>query len=115
MRMIEIERRFAAIAHGRHWHETDDLWVRTNVCSWWKSGHAAGITAKTDFDPKRVMRRFFLLRRTPCDLGIEHAFNGAALPSIATNSRRFIVAQPPSTLIGAPDRIRAPSTPNTPP
>jgi hypothetical protein len=22
-----------------------------NVCSWWKSGHAADITAKTDFDP----------------------------------------------------------------
>jgi len=29
------------------WHETDVLCVPTNV----KSGHAADITAKTDFDP----------------------------------------------------------------
>src|SRR5262245_43344590 len=27
------------------------LCVPTNVCSWWKSGHAADITAMTDFDP----------------------------------------------------------------
>jgi hypothetical protein len=30
---------------------TKRLRVPTNVCSWWKSGHAADITAKTDFDP----------------------------------------------------------------
>jgi putative ABC transport system substrate-binding protein len=28
--------------------------VPANVCSWWKSGHAADITAKTDFDPKQT-------------------------------------------------------------
>jgi hypothetical protein len=42
---------FAASAHGSLWHETDILCVPTNVCSGWKSGHAADITAKTDFDP----------------------------------------------------------------
>jgi hypothetical protein len=37
------------LQHNRH--ETDVQCVPTNVCSWWKSGHAADITAKTDFDP----------------------------------------------------------------
>jgi hypothetical protein len=46
-----IESRVAAIAHGRYWHETDVLCVPTNVCCWGKSGRAADITAKTDFDP----------------------------------------------------------------
>jgi cupin superfamily acireductone dioxygenase involved in methionine salvage len=36
--------------NGRCWHETDVLCVPTNVCSWWKSGHAADIAAMTDFD-----------------------------------------------------------------
>jgi hypothetical protein len=31
--------------------QTDVLCVPTNVCSWGKSGRAADITAKTDFDP----------------------------------------------------------------
>jgi hypothetical protein len=33
------------------WHETAVLCVRTNVCSWGKSGRAADTTAKTGFDP----------------------------------------------------------------
>ena len=33
------------------WHETAVQSVPANVCSWGKSGHAADITAKTDFDP----------------------------------------------------------------
>jgi hypothetical protein len=44
---------FAAIAHGRLWHETDVLCVPTNVCSWGNSGRAADIAATTAFDPKR--------------------------------------------------------------
>jgi hypothetical protein len=28
-----------------------------NVCSWWKSGHAANITARTAFDPGCVKTR----------------------------------------------------------
>jgi len=47
---------FAASAHGRFWHETDVLCVPTNFCSWWKSGHAADITVKTDFDPKATLQ-----------------------------------------------------------
>jgi ABC-type transporter Mla subunit MlaD len=38
-------------------HETDVLCVPKNVCSWWKSGHAADITARTGFDPKRSPAR----------------------------------------------------------
>jgi putative ABC transport system substrate-binding protein len=34
---------FAAMHLVRTWHETDVLCVPTNVCSWWKSGHAAGL------------------------------------------------------------------------
>jgi len=45
---------FAAPRYVASWHETDVLCVPTNVCSWWKSGHAADITAKTDFDPQRT-------------------------------------------------------------
>ena len=40
------------------WHETAGLIVPTNVCSWWKSGRAADITAQTDFDPNGL--------REPC-------------------------------------------------
>jgi hypothetical protein len=32
---------FAAVHLVRNWHETDVLCAPTNVCSWWKSGHAA--------------------------------------------------------------------------
>jgi hypothetical protein len=42
-----------AIAAYRH--ETDVLCVPTNVCSWWKSDHAADIIAKTDFGPTAVI------------------------------------------------------------
>jgi hypothetical protein len=42
---------FAAPAQDRLWHETAVLCVPANVCSRGKSGHAADITANTDFDP----------------------------------------------------------------
>jgi hypothetical protein len=32
--------------------------VPTNVCSWWKSGRAADITAMTDFDPTRTLQHY---------------------------------------------------------
>jgi hypothetical protein len=35
---------FVASANDGFWHETDVLCVPTNVCSRWKSGHAADIT-----------------------------------------------------------------------
>src|SRR5262249_49160101 len=47
-----VAAQLAAIAHSRLWHKTAVLCVPTNVCSWGKSGRAADITAKTDFDPK---------------------------------------------------------------
>src|SRR5262249_30150777 len=37
---------FAAPRYVASWHETDVLCVPTNVCSWWKSGHEADITAR---------------------------------------------------------------------
>src|SRR6516225_12224644 len=40
------------LQHNRH--ETDVLCVPTNVCSWWKSGRAADITAMTNFEPSAV-------------------------------------------------------------
>jgi len=50
------KKHFVAIAHDRLWHETDVLCVPTNVCSWGKSGRAADITAKTDFDPNGLQK-----------------------------------------------------------
>jgi hypothetical protein len=47
-----LETLFCCSAGASLWHETAVLRVPTNVCSWWKSGHAADITAKTDFDPQ---------------------------------------------------------------
>jgi hypothetical protein len=47
---------FAAMHESVLGHETDVLCVPTNVCSWWKSGHAADITAKTDFDALRTLQ-----------------------------------------------------------
>src|SRR6516165_6985533 len=47
---------FAAPRYVASWHETDVLCVPTNVCSWWKSGHAADITAKTEFDPNGLRK-----------------------------------------------------------
>jgi hypothetical protein len=38
---------------SRFWRETAVLCVPANVCSWGKSGRAADITAKTDFELKR--------------------------------------------------------------
>jgi len=43
------------------WHETAALCVLTNVCSWWKSGHAADTTAKTGFDPSATSARFAVM------------------------------------------------------
>jgi hypothetical protein len=46
---------------GPVWHETAALCVRTNVCSWWKSGQAADTTAKTGFDPSATSARFAVM------------------------------------------------------
>jgi hypothetical protein len=37
---------FCCGARVRSWHETAVVCVPTNVCSWWKSGHEADITAR---------------------------------------------------------------------
>jgi len=42
---------FAALHLVRNWHEKDVPGVPTNVCSWWKSGHAADITPMAEVDP----------------------------------------------------------------
>src|SRR5947207_4069420 len=48
---------FGLLQHNRH--ETDVLCVPTNVCSGWKSGHAADITAKTGLDLSATSVRNF--------------------------------------------------------
>jgi len=48
---------FAAAHFVRFWHETAAvLCGPANVCSWGKSGRAADINSKTDFDPKATLQ-----------------------------------------------------------
>jgi hypothetical protein len=42
--------------------------VPTNVCSWWKSGHAADITARTDFESTPQSETLWSVHETPGDL-----------------------------------------------
>jgi len=51
-------------ARVRNWHETAVLCVPTNVCSWWKSGRAADITAMTP--SRHDTRRNPAVQRSAC-------------------------------------------------
>jgi protein-S-isoprenylcysteine O-methyltransferase Ste14 len=61
------------------WHETAVQSVPANVCSWGKSGHAADITAKTDFDPNGLREHSRDLPIAVTDRAVEAWYH----PSIA--------------------------------